>query len=132
MNDNLVLIDTSIWIEYLKSPSSKVEEKVEGLLNSGQACVCEIILAELLQGAKSEKEIAAIEDFTSVLSVLEQRQGYWTKAGQLAYKLKKHGITIHIVDCLLAVIANENHCAIYTHDKHFKTISKHYPLLLEE
>jgi predicted nucleic acid-binding protein len=34
------------------------------------------------------------------------------------------GITIHIIDCYIAVIANENSCKIFSLDEHFKTIKK--------
>ncbi len=37
---------------------------------------------------------------------------------------KKKGITIHIIDCYIAVIANGNSCKIFSLDEHFKTIKK--------
>jgi len=46
----------------------------------------------------------------------------WTKAGDLAYDLKKKGKTIPLLDCYLAVIANEHSCTIFTLNRHFKEI----------
>ncbi len=40
------------------------------------------------------------------------------------FSMKKKGITIHIIDCYIAVIANENSCKIFSLDDHFKTIKK--------
>lgn len=46
------------------------------------------------------------------------------KAGRLSFSMKRKGLTVNIVDCYIAVIANENNCKIFSLDEHFKSIKK--------
>lgn len=127
MNAKNVLIDTSAWINYLRRDSKKDNKIIDDLLTGGQACLADIIIAELIQGAKSEKEISAIEEMEAALTVLRQSDGTWKKAGRLSYNLKRKGTTINLSDCYIAVIAATNQCELLTHDQHFKIIAKHFP-----
>lgn len=124
MSDKNVLIDTSIWLEYFRSPSEEIAEKVDELLDQESACISELVIAELIRGAKSEKEISAIDKLLETLTVLVQTEKTWRESGILSHKMKKLGSTISLLDCYIAIIASENDCSIFTLDKHFKTISK--------
>jgi predicted nucleic acid-binding protein len=117
-----VLVDTSVWIEYFRNPESGVVATLDGLLDDDEVCVPKIVLAELMQGARSAKELAVIQDFFDAFHIIDQSGETWIKAGRLAYDLKKRGKTIHLVDCYLAIIAQEHSCAIFTLNRHFEEI----------
>jgi predicted nucleic acid-binding protein len=124
MKDNRILIDTSVWIDYLKQAQGPLHDKVDEILEGVEIYVPKIVIAELIQGAKSEKEIAVIEEFTSAFTIVDQTENTWHNAGMLSFSLKRKGITVGLVDCYIAVLAIENKCAIYTLDDHFKGIAK--------
>lgn len=124
MNGEKILIDTSVWLEYFKNKSSEISEKVEKILSEREVCIPKIVLAELIQGAKSEREISVIEDFLDAFTIIDQKEDTWIKAGRLSYNLKKKGKTVHLADCYIAVIAQEYKCLIFTLDEHFKEIQK--------
>jgi predicted nucleic acid-binding protein len=128
MSAEKVLVDTSVWVSYFRGGSSSISERVDGLLASGEVCVPKIVLAELVQAAKSEREVSTIEDFFDAFTILDQGSETWMKAGKLARELKKRGKTIHLLDCYIATIAQENDCAILTLDDHFREIQKAMPL----
>jgi len=130
MSAERVLVDTSVWVSYFRGGSPVISEKVDSLLAGDEVCVPKIVLAELVQGAKSEREISTIEDFFDAFTILDQSPETWLKAGQLSRQLKNRGKTIHLLDCYIAVIAMENSCAILTLDDHFKEIQKVMPLAL--
>jgi predicted nucleic acid-binding protein len=130
MNAERVLVDTSVWVSYFRGGSPVISEKVDRLLAGAEVCVPKIVLAELIQGAKSEREISTIEDFFDAFVILDQSQDTWMKAGKLSRKLKSRGKSTHLLDCYIAVIAQENACAILTLDDHFKEIQKVMPLAL--
>jgi predicted nucleic acid-binding protein len=119
-----VLIDTSVWIAFFRNTSTELSENVEELISKAEVCVPHIVIAELIQGAKSDREIATIESFVDAFTIVDQTENTWTKAGKLAYNLKKKGKTINLADCYIAVIAQEQACRIYTLDVHFKDIQK--------
>ena len=132
MSAEKILIDTSVWIDYFQNKSSSVSEELDRILSDAEVCVPKIVIAELIQGAKSSKEIAIIEDFLEAFHIIDQKQDSWIKAGRLSYDLKMHGKTIHLLDCYIAIIAQEFGCKIFTLNRHFKDIQKVISILLIE
>lgn len=124
MSGDRVLIDTSVWIAFFRNTSPEISEKVEDLISNAEVCVPHIVIAELIQGAKSDREIATIESFVDTFTIIDQTENTWIKAGKLAYSLKKKGRTINLADCYIAVMGQEQACRIYTLDVHFKDIQK--------
>jgi predicted nucleic acid-binding protein len=122
MSAERVLVDTSVWIEYFRNPESEAAATLDGILDDFEICVPKIVLAELMQGAKSTKELAVIGDFLNAFHIVDQSPETWLEAGRLAYDLKKKGKTIHVLDCYLAVMAKEHSCAVFTLNRHFKEI----------
>jgi tRNA(fMet)-specific endonuclease VapC len=124
VSDNRVLIDTSVWIAYFKNSQRQVTEKVDDVLTHSHVYVPKVVIAELIQGAKTDKEIAVIEEFVHAFTVIDQTADTWLKAGRLSFSMKKKGITVHIIDCYIAMLADEHNCIIFSLDEHFKSIQK--------
>jgi predicted nucleic acid-binding protein len=120
-----VLIDTSVWIAYFqaKAPTG-ILEKVDKLLSDGDIYVPKIVLAELIQGAHSEKNLEVIREFVEAFTIIGESADTWLEAGTLSFTLKKKGKTINLADCYIAILAKEHKCSILTMDKHFKEIQK--------
>jgi hypothetical protein len=123
-----VLIDTSVWISYFKDRDSRLSDKVDEILTSAHVYIPKVVIAELMRGAKSEKEIAVIEDFFEAFTVIDHTESTWEQAGRLSFSMKRKGITIHLIDCYLAITAQENNCKLFSLDEHFKSIKKFTPL----
>ncbi len=123
MKDN-VIIDTSVWIDYFQKVNSDFSNQVDKLLTQANIYVPKIIIAELIQGAHSEKEVALIKEFLDAFRIIGEEEDTWFKAGRLSYTLKKKGKTVNLTDCYISIIAKEQSCAILTLDKHFKEIEK--------
>ena len=120
MSADRILIDTSVWIEYFRSKSSSVAQKVDRILEEDEIYVPKLIIAELMQGSRSKKELSIIEDFFDAFHIIDQKEDSWIKAGSLSYKLKKKGKNINLFDCYIAVIAQEYGCIIFSLNRHFK------------
>lgn len=120
-----VLIDTSVWISYLQGTASdELQRVVEEVLAGAEVIVPKIVLAELTQGARSEKDIAVILAFLEAFAIVGESDRTWLDSGELSYELKKKGKTINLADCYIATIAKEKKAFILTLDKHFKEIQK--------
>jgi predicted nucleic acid-binding protein len=131
MNDRL-LIDTSVWIKYFRDKTAGLSKRVDEILSKQEVCVPKIVIAELIQGSRSEREISVFEGFASAFTIIDQKEDSWIKAGKLSFSLKKKGKTVHLTDCYIAVIAKEYDCQILTLDEHFKDIQKSLPITLVE
>ena len=119
--DKLVLVDTSIWIDYFRK-QKRVYEEVSRLMDETRVCLARLILAELIQGAKSDREITILKDMPNVFRVLEEGPSIWEKAGLLSYRLKRQGKTVSLGDCYIATLAHENDVLVFTRDKDFEAI----------
>ncbi len=101
MSAKRVLIDTSVWIDYLRNKSSPIADRVDNILSEDDVYIPKIVIAELIQGAKSEKEISVIEDFLDAFHIIDQTEDSWLKAGRLAYSLKKKA---RLSVCLIVIL----------------------------
>jgi len=125
-----ILIDTSVWIEYFRNQSAQLVGSVEKIAKNGEICVPRVIMAEVMQGAKSEKEISVIGEFMDAFTIVDQTDQTWLKAGRLSYELKRKGKNINLTDCYMGVLAQEDACAVLTRDRHYKDIRQHTRLQL--
>ena len=126
-----VLIDTSVWIAYLQGTApGSLQQLVDDLLSGKEIVVPKIIIAELIQGARTEKDIEVIREFLEAFTIVGEGERSWIDAGKLSFDLKKKGKTINLADCYISIIAKENRASILTLDKHFKDIQKEIGLEL--
>ena len=128
MKGEKVLVDTSVWIAYFKNRDSRFSDMVDDLLTAARICVPKVVIAELIQGAKSEKEISVIKEFFEAFTIIDHTESTWEQAGRLSFSMKRKGITINLVDCYLAITAQENNCKLFSLDEHFSIIKKFTPL----
>jgi len=116
-----IIVDTSVWIEYLKNRPS-VTEKLDQLLLAGTIVTVGPVIAEILQGAKTEKDYRLLEKNIGGLPLIETKVEDWIKAGKISYELRKRGITIPLTDCLIAAVAIHQNASVMTYDRHFENI----------
>jgi len=117
-NPGKVLVDTSAWIEFFrkKEPYHTV---VLGLVDDDRVCCAGIVLGELLQGAKSDRELKVLKDFLHVFEFVPETADLWEKAGELSYAMRRKGDPVGLSDCFLAVAAKACDAEILTLDRHF-------------
>ena len=101
---------------------------VSELLDADALCCTGLICAELLQGAKTEKELATIKELAHVFEFIEEIGSLWEKAGELFFDLRRKGIVAGLSDRYLAVAAQSANASLLTLDKHFSTIKKLCPV----
>jgi tRNA(fMet)-specific endonuclease VapC len=116
-----IIVDTSVWIEYLKNRPS-VTGVLDHYLLTGKAFTVGPVIAELLQGAKTEQDYNALKNSIDGLPYLETNLDDWVLAGRVSFKLRKQGITIPITDCIIAALAINRDAAVMSLDQHFEFI----------
>ncbi len=120
-NNSKIIADTCIWIEFFRT-KSRTSNRMKEFIANNMVVSTGIIIAELLQGVKTNKERKIIIDIFSTLEYLEITQDIWIKAGNLAGSLRSNGKTIPLSDIILACCANKHQYHIFTIDKHFQQI----------
>ena len=104
---------------------------MELLIEEDLLCVASVVKAELLRGAASDHERSDIDAYWQNLPLLEAKDDLWENAGQLAYRLRRKGITPGLIDCYLAALAIRHNAPLLTLDKGFESIQEHCSLHLE-
>jgi len=74
MNGDQVLIDTSVWIKYFRDKSTNFSKRVDEILSKQEVYVPKIVIAELIQGSKSDREISTIEEFVDAFNIIDQKE----------------------------------------------------------
>jgi len=116
-----VIADTSVLIDFLKDTKPNADA-VASLIATQRLYVTGIIMAELLQGVRSEKEEQYIGKLIDGIDAIELTNDLWLKAGRLSYSLRRKGISLPLTDIAIAAIALEHNLPIFTLDKHFESI----------
>lgn len=126
----MVLIDTSVWIDFFSSKPSPHVNNLDTLIkDEDDICICGIVLTEVLQGIKHEREYHKTKEFFKDLVYLPMNYSTYLKSAEIYRTLRKKGITIRrVLDCLIASVAIENNIPILHNDKDFLQIEKHYKL----
>lgn len=121
--NNGILADTSIWIEFFKpAPASELGDRLEACIVENSIWVAGIVIYELVQGVRSGTEKTRILETLSSLKYAEMTKALWQKSGELSSALRKKGVTIPLSDIILATISIEYNLQIFTIDNHFKDI----------
>jgi predicted nucleic acid-binding protein len=119
----MTLIDTSAWVEALRRDGNEdVRSRVEGLLKTGHAILCDIVILELWNGARGEYERSKLRQITETLDRVPTTDAVWTMANNLATTCRTQGITVPSTDLLIAATARAHRLELLEADSHFRMI----------
>ena len=123
----MVLVDTTVWIDFFAARSSVHVTALENLIrNREDIGICGIILTEVLQGIRDNTEFTKTRDLFNNLLFLPMPYPVFLRAAGIYRDLRRKGITIRkSVDCMIASVAIENNIALLHNDKDFAPIEKH-------
>jgi predicted nucleic acid-binding protein len=126
----VILVDTSVFIDFFNGKRSKQSEMlVESVENSEDICTCGLIITEILQGIRSDKEYDGIKNILSGLLYLPVTKNMFIRAASLYRTIRKDGKTIRSpIDCILASLCLEHEVDLLHNDKDFSIIAQYTPL----
>lgn len=117
----ITLVDSSVWIDFFKGDPSPQALYFRSELRNQQFRVGDVMLAEVLQGFRHNKEFEVAR--AAMLKFEVVRMGGSQAAIQSArhYRLlRSRGITIHnTIDCLIATYCIMHNCALLHSDRDY-------------
>jgi predicted nucleic acid-binding protein len=123
----MVLVDTSVWIDFLRGEPTPQVQALEGLLESGEVVgTAPIIIQEVLQGADSERRFEQWrKSFADLMCYLPLDPiDTHVDAARLFAACRRAGRTPRSSnDCLIARIAIEHGLALLHDDRDFEAIA---------
>lgn len=111
----MILVDTSIWIEFFKK-NEPVFSNLKHLIENSEVLVHEIVFGELLQGCKNKAEEKFILDYWDNLNKITPG-GSFIEAGKLSFENKYIDKGIGIIDSVLIAQVKIKKIKIWTLDK---------------
>lgn len=116
----MILVDTSVWVEFLKQTQEFTNEMVS-LLESKKVIAFEPVFAELIYGSRSNKEKSVILSYWKVLPRIKMIEGSFLESADFANKNNYQNLGIGLMDALLTKAIIENNILIWTLDKKILT-----------
>ena len=132
MPSKLFLLDTSAWLLALRKDGiQEVRERVDLLLKEDRIVTTGIVKLEILGGTRTEKEFQRLKSRLDVFYAVETDTYLLEEAYQLAFNLRRKGITVPCTDILVAASAMKAKAVVVHADAHFDIMSKHTELGVE-
>jgi predicted nucleic acid-binding protein len=120
-----VLVDTSAWVDFLNGhPSPAGAALTQLVAGEHDVCTCGIVVAEVFQGLRREKTRDEIGALFRQLTFLEGSGiDLYFRAAEIYRSLRQQGRTVRsTIDCLIAVIAEQNGCRVLARDRDLEAI----------
>jgi predicted nucleic acid-binding protein len=126
----MILVDSSVWIDYFNGKITKQTNLLDSLLGSELIVIGDLILTEVLQGFQQDRDFNKAKKLLSAL-IFRQMLGR-----QLAIKsaenyrvLRKKGVTVRkTIDVIIATFCIANNLPLLHSDRDFRPMEKHLNL----
>ena len=119
----MILVDTSVWIDFLNSSHGPAGDELERLISANAPVVLTgLILTEVLQGLK--RDVEPVAQLLSRWPLIEPL-GFATyeAAAAIFRHARSRGLTLSTVDVVLAALVIENDAVFFTLDQDFKRLA---------
>ena len=128
----MIVVDSSVWIGYLSSSAQTPQTQLlDDLLGREKIVVGDLILAEVLQGFRSDRDY---RNAKSLLASLDYRSMIGREIALMSAanyrRLRKKGITVRkTIDCLIATFCITERLPLLHADDDFRAFEKHLGLV---
>jgi len=126
----MILVDSSVWVDYFRGTDSQQTEKLGTLLGTGRIVVGDLMLTEVLQGFAVEREFqTALELFKTVHVVRLGGYALSIEAAKNFRRLRVKGFTIRkTIDSLIATKCIATRFELLHSDRDFIPFEQHLGL----
>jgi predicted nucleic acid-binding protein len=126
----VIVVDSSVWIDFFNGVSTPEVERLDGLLGVTPLAIGDLILVEVLQGFRSERDVTTARQLFRSLALLPMLGGNnpW-KAAENYRQLRRKGITVRkTIDGIIATACIEANLPLLFSDRDFQPYVEHLGL----
>ena len=131
---SVILVDTSAWIEYLRSTGHPAHLTLKyHLIHWTPIATTEVVIMELLAGTRSRAEHARLRNLLLAFPQLSLRGlPDYENAAELYRSCRRQGATVRkLIDCLIAAVAIREGATLLHNDRDFDALARHAQLQTE-
>jgi predicted nucleic acid-binding protein len=127
----MILVDSSVWIDYFRGAFTPQTEKLDALLGSEPLSVGDVVLTEVLQGFTGDRDFEQARRLLTSLTIIDiGGQDIAIRAAQNYRTLRSRGVTIRkTIDTLIATRCIEDGLSLLYGDRDFEPFVEHLGLV---
>ena len=126
----MILVDSSVWIDYLRGIPNPTTDRLEQLLGQREVAIGDLMLAEVLQGISDDHTFETVRALLCALEVIPigGRETAIAAARNFRF-LRQRGITVRkTIDTLIATCCIEHGYELLHNDRDFDAFARHLGL----
>jgi hypothetical protein len=126
----LILVDSSVWIDYFKGTVTTQTQILDALLGNEPLAIGDLILTEVLQGFDDDRDFNQARKMLTSLIVIELGgQEIAIQAAKNFRTLRNLGVTVRkTIDTVIATRCIESGYDLLHNDRDFDPFAKHLGL----
>lgn len=126
----MILVDSSVWIDYFRGTATAQAEMLDGLLGQEPLIVGDLILTEVLQGFGSDRDFNQAKKLLTTLTVVNLVDSEIAiQAAKNFRTLRALGITVRkTIDTLIATKCIQSGFTLLYSDRDFDPFVQHLEL----
>ena len=126
----MILVDSSVWIDYFCGNGSPETDFLDGVLGVRAIATGDLILTEVLQGFRHDKDYKTAKRLLEELTIFELLGAKMAiKSADNFRKLRKKGLTVRkTADVIIASFCIEHDLSLLFSDKDFNPFIEHLGL----
>jgi predicted nucleic acid-binding protein len=126
----MILVDSSVWIDYFNGVATPESDLLDQLLGREPVAVGDLVLAEVLQGFRDDADYRAARDLLVGLAVFELLGAVRAiRVAENFRALRKQGITVRkTTDAVIATFCIEERLPLLYSDRDFDPFVEHLGL----
>lgn len=122
-SNETVLVDSSVWIHFLRGSGVQYQERLVPLIMADRLATLPVIIMELLRGATAQKQYDKLHNDLKALLCFELTDKIWQRAYKLGFTLRQKGLNIPLTDSVIAAVALEHDLLLLHDNKHYEMIA---------
>jgi predicted nucleic acid-binding protein len=126
----VILVDSSVWVDYFRGRSTAQTDLLEGLLDTRELAIGDLNFTEVLQGCKIDREFNEVRRLLGRLDLIAlSGEDVVVEAARNDRKLRSLGLTVRgTVDVVLATRCIVSGHRLLHSDRDFDAFEKHLGL----